>query len=1278
MQEIIASMTAALSVSITFCLPDTIKIKYSMTTTPPAPDKETSTAYSFNDWAKGLFALSLWLPNIGSGVKFQFLYTLLEHSPPKTSTPDKIETYDAFRKFAEFVMGLVPDFGMFEDYVPEPDWGDIKYFNGRRFFRIFYGGELDATVDYYSAFEIIHNGFDDYYREKLGRSAAAELEMCLSVQHSILEAIEHPKPEPESIEPGGFEIPTEEFWNACSDFLESYSPVDEYGSDIVMRFTKDVDATPAGTMPKPDEFNKWLHSGENCFFFFLKRGDKIYPVMPRRFLSVLYDTWGAILKDHIEEMEKTDEHYDLRIPLEFIRFVRARLKPDNLFDLACALESDDRPHPTLFSIALTARDDLMLFHIPMSFLASQRGGNRPVKELGESFASAKALLSVPPVKLGLMAEGRTVHLVPDEKKVTLTPLPIAAVPVATTTSRGFGLPNDFEGEVIHLTELLGIIDEVEDAEELGRFFRYKADSRKDGGVIAPINSNLDLFGSFRDSNNVLVAGATNPTFILLDPHWGSNFRFASLKKFWAVYPQDTFLEEPRGWKIAAVENEGSTVVLESRSQFAYYRLVRAGEAQLSIQTPAHLLNREQGELTDMLMDSLADSFFVYREKVKNLVFAADPEPLMIIFFPASLVMEEPQLAHLRNLVPTDELWKMDAARLKTRKRVVRVVFNDAAVSERLMDAVDRSLQIEMFIDVLRQIDTFFVDEDLDAAIASLEAEKSQPNRFRRFGRQKRISFPETAKTIVPQLRDFKLADKEIAKIANANGITQGDYEGHEAKEKIRILTNGLVEVLNASVAALDISDAIPAFISNVDSLTQAFEEAEARTENSLDQEVDYVREDESGKRKGEYLQLLYEHQYLIEKIVQLQPSGSELLTEDVVSELLALAERLLHMNTVSDHIHYEIFPAGLHISHDFRASAEHVESISDRMAEWGKEQAQIKLRMIGADDRVSVGVDMPTYMSDLDAGFHADLGFGFNDLISFQAALASWTYDNEAAEHTFYSATAEEITDACDERIDGFDKSTAGKIIDFLTLDPDKVLMLEGASKPTHDLPVWEHRKRSNRYGLRPLVKIGEKYYWGAHSLERSCKIWANMTNTHKFPSDIAAPTVAKVLDGFHEKYRKALQSKIVEIVGRFTSDVEPEVSPSSRGISAADIGDIDVFGLMPDRKTILNIESKVIDQAFTSKDIKRVAEKIFGRTTSKGAFEEGYLHRVELRDKFLKTSGRPLTESVWGKLEDDVRVVSIFVTPNSFWWTKFPPVETDVHFVELSLLEDFLRELTG
>jgi hypothetical protein len=654
--------------------------------------------YSFEDWAKSLFALNLWLSNIASGAKFQFLYTLLESSSTQLPSSNRIKTYEQFKQFAESLLELVPDFGLFEDYVPEPDWGEIKYFFRDRFFKIFYGGELESSVDHYYAFEILHSGFDDYYRETLGSSALDDLEMCVSVQHAILDSIEQSPSDIDQISPGDIEIPPQEFWSRCIDFLDSYLPIDEFESEMVLKFTKDLDTDAPTEMPKPADFANRLHTGENCFYFFIKRGNRIYPVMPRRFLSVLFDTWGTNLKDHFPSIEKTVKHYELRIPTEFVRFVRDRIRPENLFDFAYALYPDDRPHSLLFAIALAAQDKLLLFHIPLSFVSARRGEHQLGDELANDFAAVQELLSQSPLKLGLARLGKTVHLDPAGEKVTLSPLLIACVPIPTVRFEGFSVPNDFGGNLMRLTELVGIIDEVDDSEELVRFFDFKNEMREEGRLISPFNSDLDLFGAFRDSYNVLVGGAINPQFISLDPHWGSNFRFKSLKGFWAVYPRDAFLENPRGWKVASVDSRGGSVVFKSRTFFAYYRLISVDKAELFIQTPAEYLNPEQGGLTETLMDSLADSFGVYRENIENLSFASEPGSVLIIFFPMSLVASNSRFKHLLHLVRTDELWKMDITRLKSTQRGVRIVFNDTAVAERLMDATDRSLQVELFVD----------------------------------------------------------------------------------------------------------------------------------------------------------------------------------------------------------------------------------------------------------------------------------------------------------------------------------------------------------------------------------------------------------------------------------------------------------------------------------------------------------------------------------------------------------------------------------------------------
>jgi hypothetical protein len=102
-----------------------------------------------------------------------------------------------------------------------------------------------------------------------------------------------------------------------------------------------------------------------------------------------------------------------------------------------------------------------------------------------------------------------------------------------------------------------------------------------------------------------------------------------------------------------------------------------------------------------------------------------------------------------------------------------------------------------------------------------------------------------------------------------------------------------------------------------------------------------------------------------------------------------------------------------------------------------------------------------------------------------------------------------------------------------------------------------------------------------------------------------------------------------------------------------------------------------VIDQVFCNKDLKRLSEKIFGRIkTSDGAFKDGYLQKVEKRANLLKSEGEEMVKKVWQQSVNNLRIISIFVTPESYWWTKYPPIETDVYFVELRLLEDFLNSM--
>jgi len=162
-----------------------------------------------------------------------------------------------------------------------------------------------------------------------------------------------------------------------------------------------------------------------------------------------------------------------------------------------------------------------------------------------------------------------------------------------------------------------------------------------------------------------------------------------------------------------------------------------------------------------------------------------------------------------------------------------------------------------------------------------------------------------------------------------------------------------------------------------------------------------------------------------------------------------------------------------------------------------------------------------------------------------------------------------------------------------------------------------------------------------------------------------------------HEDLENGLVKKIKEIVLRYTPHVEPGVYPHKYDKSIKDIGDCDVLIYLKDKNILLNIESKIIDPPHIAKDSGRTQRKIYGETREDGTFKNGDLQRVEERAKYLKVKWRDLMVKLgWEAPASEPKIISVFVTRIGFWWTKFPPVETEVRFIEIRLLDDFIKKL--
>ena len=145
---------------------------------------------SLDDVVTALFVSSIWLPNIASQVKHMlFAASLCSTQPEVFRATSVLGDYVDFRRFLEELYKLAPNFMSLEDYVPELDWGDVKFPFRKKNYRIFYGGDLSNAYDHLSLFQILYGQLDQKFTDLVRRSPLDELQRLLTLQDMIIMSI---------------------------------------------------------------------------------------------------------------------------------------------------------------------------------------------------------------------------------------------------------------------------------------------------------------------------------------------------------------------------------------------------------------------------------------------------------------------------------------------------------------------------------------------------------------------------------------------------------------------------------------------------------------------------------------------------------------------------------------------------------------------------------------------------------------------------------------------------------------------------------------------------------------------------------------------------------------------------------------------------------------------------------------------------------------------------------------------------------------------------------
>jgi hypothetical protein len=1159
---------------------------------------------------------------------------------------------------------------MFEDYIAEMDWGEIRFSYRNQQFKIYYGNELENVYDRLEQFKIMFLPWSKKYFDETGRDPSDELLFCLKLQDYFISSIQQKVDEKKvnQLSLGYIEIPEESFWNSIKLFINDFKLekiveekeiINIYSIEQGKSISCDIDE---------QSFKNELFIGFLLPVYFINYCNKYYPILPRRYSGILFYNWGNLFKSNKNKINKKIS-YSLLCSVKLHEYIQERFKKSTINKIVSAIYPSGKPHEIIFSTSFLIKNTLFLIHFLESFYDTDKA-SKEIKKLIPKIKEAIKLLENIPTTLLLHLKRLKMQIKPTKKGEKLNIFPIIIYPSIFTGV--IEIPKDMPGVLFKLDEFLGIVDELDNSEQLLGFFDYLNKEKN----IAPFFSLLDVFASYKDSHGVLVEGASEYTQISLDPHWGSNLRYRSLRDFWALYPSVNLYGSPRSWQLLKETSSRIRLVARNQSNFAISTKIK--DTTLFFIAPLLIMNCDQIELSNFLMECLEDVISQVRNLICSLTFFNKYKKCLIFILPNSLVKHDDKFKHLNYLVNNRKIWCSEIASPEKNTPGIRIVFNDDLLQKKF-EGNDNSAEIDLLFEFLSKINIICPDKSYNSVKESIIKKlQNQKPRFKMSLISPEADFPKYSSVVYPDIKEHKLARKVIALNAKELNIRPGKYENGEAKRIINEIRKKMVQNVNSEVIKYDFKSSIPFLIEKAESIINLFEQDKRQVKKSSELKIDYDPRERYIEIHDKYINYLKNYNYLIEKFIQINPKQiGEIISIENLKYILALVNEISILYNVSDALHYDIYNVWLNVSNDYLFEIEYEPEIDKKYKNYGEIFYEYKTSLSDKNANTLLNIkNTNQFIDKLDAAFLKELGFSLINMLSICRILSRWASCSKVEINTYYTSNFDKLFKVCNKNMSSFvKKEELKRILKFLTLEEFNILLIEDDPIPCDDLPVWEIKKRPNRYNVKPIIFIDDQYYWGPWSIYRVLLIWEGSITNGRLPFSINKKEIKKVINFGKKMIEDGLVTKTYEIINKFTLFIDKEVGlhkRDKRGNHPEELGDYDILAFLKQKNLILNIECKHLNQVFCLKDAKSLREDIFGKEKGKG-----YIEKIIRREDYLKKETKKIIKIMkWPVDKNLPEIISLFVSKNLYWWAINPPYSTNIKFVTIDSLGRYISNL--
>ena len=1213
--------------------------------------------YSFNDIIRSLFVIALWNDNSSAVLKqILLIICLISLDEFEFENNDKIFNYYDFEKFTQFLINNLPEFPAIEDYCPEKDWGEVKFFHKNSHYKIFYGSEICNIYDYLQCFKLVHGTLKNlYYDNDLG-NPNKDLDFFLYLQNKIIEDIKTQKNN--IVEPGNISIPPRVFWKESQIcFYHIMKIIEKVDKNFLNEYSI--------KMGDKEQVYKKLYELETSFFeekllnkCFIQYKGNCYPIIPRRFNYVLCKYWNTKLENIISTNKFSINEYYLiksaintyikeRKPysIQLIDNINEYINNEKLKDICCS--------------SIIIKDEVILFYFLNPTLDNEN------EILFESYDLLKSEI----ISYLHLSQNFDVKL-------------ILVNTLFSFENDLINLPKHKNIFYFPLVDFVQMINELDDFFEISKQLQYLKNNPLN---YNPMYSISDKLAFYRENNNgTILTGFNNFTHLILDDaNYGATARFMSLKQKYEHFPLLYNIGELDKWHIIPDKNSNK-LKLEAKTLLGFIKYQKINTSDICIKPVFGIYKEKDFIILDNITDMIEDIFYLYKDIISKHKFFKEYKNLLIEVIPYNLIKTNDIFSFLRNEISDNSIWSIITGYPDKKTHGLRILYNEDLYFEAMKGAKDSKIETDLAVKILVNLNYYVSDERLLKFNDDILKYKNDKTRFAFNLLNKSTSFPEHWPVILPENKDFILVQNEIAEIIKLSGYKTGKYNSDKAKDILKIIREGLMPLLDSELSRIDFGQGISYLVQQMDAYYNKTENRYRMLDISKEHDVDYNRTKKLTEIKNECHHNNVIYRYLIEKFLSLSHTGTDIFTKDKLQLILAKAHWILHTYQYGDIIHNNLTKMNLTIQDNYTIQAD----VSDEMVqkqnnylEYESENdlySQLPKEMKFNDEK--------GYYPQLDSAMIYDFGFSFQLLIDLLSCLSSWATYKNIEERPYYTASISDIIEIMLKELPNkadCSEYAIRKLIDFLTLKADEVTKIYEDNflsvKECNEIPIYEYNKRFSRYMIKPLIKIDkDKILWGPQSTYQTKDVWARNLAYPRFPFGLPACKTKNIIQKQKEKREIELNNNIYNFLrNNWSQYCEKNVylhNRDKKGNHPENLGDYDVLCYIPEKNCVLAIECKYYLKPYCLKDAKRLLNNVIKKDSKT---QKSSLDKVKNREIYLKNNLNKIFDIFkWPIPAATPKIYSLYVVTDSELFEILLKESKDIKFINLKYLNSYIDTL--